>query len=48
MALSLPVCLDAEVQSWLLAHAGARGIEVNQLVNELLRASIASIEAGPK
>jgi hypothetical protein len=43
--LSLPVYLDAEVQAYLAARAKARGVEVEQLVNELLRKDIELIEA---
>ncbi len=43
--LSLPVYLEAEVQDYLVARARARGIEVGQLVNELLKKDIELIEA---
>jgi hypothetical protein len=43
--LSLPVYLEAEVQDYLAARAKARGIEVAQLVNELLKKDIELIEA---
>lgn len=43
--LDLPVYLDAEVQAYLSARAKARGVEVGQLVNELLRKDIELIEA---
>jgi hypothetical protein len=43
-ALNLPVCLDAEVQAYLSARAKARGVEIDQLVNELLRKDIELIE----
>jgi post-segregation antitoxin (ccd killing protein) len=43
--LSLPVYLDAEVQDYLAERARARGIEVAQLVNELLKKDIELIEA---
>jgi hypothetical protein len=43
--LSLPVCLEAEVQDYLAARAKARGIEFGQLVNELLKKDIELIEA---
>jgi hypothetical protein len=33
------------VQAWLAAHAQARGIEIEQLVNELLKKGIELIEA---
>jgi hypothetical protein len=41
----LPVYLDAEVQAYLSARAKARGVEVGQLVNALLREDIELIEA---
>jgi len=44
-ALSLPVYLDAEVQAYLAERAKARGVEVAQLVNDLLRKDIELIEA---
>lgn len=37
--------LEAEVQDYLAARAKARGIEVGQLVNELLKKDIELIEA---
>ena len=43
--ISLPVYLEAEVQNYLAARAKARGIEVDQLVNELLKKDIELIEA---
>jgi hypothetical protein len=43
--LSLPVYLEAEVRDYLAARAKARGIEVGQLVNELLKKDIELIEA---
>jgi hypothetical protein len=43
--ISLPVYLDAEVQDYLAARAKARGIEIAQLVNELLKKDIELIEA---
>lgn len=43
--LNLPIYLDAEVQTYLSARAKARGIDVNQLVNELLKKDIELIEA---
>ena len=45
MTLNLPVYLDAEVQAYLSARAQARGVDVSQLVNELLRKDIELIEA---
>jgi hypothetical protein len=44
--LTLPVYLDHEVQSYLAQRAAARGIELSELVNELLRKDIELIEAG--
>jgi hypothetical protein len=43
--LSLPVYLDADVQDYLSARAKARGIGVDQLVNDLLKKDIELIEA---
>lgn len=43
--LDLPVYLDPEVRGYLAKRAKAKGIEVNQLVNELLKRDIALIEA---
>ncbi len=42
--LDLPVYLDADVRDYLTARAKAKGIEVNDLVNELLKRDIAIIE----
>jgi hypothetical protein len=44
-AINLPVYLEAEVQAYLADRAKARGIEVAQLVNELLKKNIELIEA---
>jgi hypothetical protein len=44
-AVNLPVYLDAAVQAYLSARAKARGVEVGQLVNELLKKDIELIEA---
>ena len=43
--LDLPVYLEAEVHAYLAARAKGRGIEVGQLVNELLKKDIELIEA---
>jgi len=43
--LNLPVYLEAEIEDYLTVRAKARGIEVAQLVNELLRKDIELIEA---
>lgn len=41
---NLPVFLDADILAYLSARAEARGIDVVQLVNELLRKDIELIE----
>jgi hypothetical protein len=43
--INLPVYLEAEVQAYLADRAKARGIDVAQLVNELLKKDIELIEA---
>ena len=43
--LELPVYLEAGVRDYLTARAKAKGIEVNELVNELLKRDIDLIEA---
>lgn len=43
--LNLPVCLEAEVEAYLVARAKAKGVDVDQLVNELLKKDIELIEA---
>jgi hypothetical protein len=43
--MNRPVYLDAKVHAYLAPRAQARGIEVEQLVNELLRRTIELIEA---
>lgn len=42
---NLPVYLEAEVESYLVARAKAKGVDVSQLVNELLKKDIELIEA---
>ncbi len=44
-AINLPVYLEAEVQAYLSARATAKGIDMAQLVNELLKKDIELIEA---
>lgn len=44
--LTLPVYLDHEVQTYLAQRAAQRGVELSELVNELLRKDIELIEAG--
>ena len=41
----LPVYLNEDVQSWLTAKAQSKGIELSDLVNELLKKEIEIIEA---
>lgn len=43
--LELPIYLDPKVRDYLTARAKAKGVEVNQLVNELLQHDIELIEA---
>ena len=43
--LNLPIYLDEEVQSYLQERAKSKGVEVSQLVNEMLRQDIKLIEA---
>lgn len=42
--LNIPVYLDDEVQSYLQERARSKGMEINQLVNEMLRQDIKLIE----
>lgn len=42
--LELPIYLDPDVRDYLAARAKDKGIEVNQLVNELLKRDIELIE----
>lgn len=42
--LELPIYLDPQVRDYLGGRAKAKGIEVNQLVNELLKRDIELIE----
>ena len=43
--LNLPVYLDEEVQDYLQERARSKGVEVAELVNEMLRQDIKLIEA---
>lgn len=43
--LNLPVYLDDEVQAYLQERARAKGVDVAQLVNEMLKQEISLIEA---
>jgi hypothetical protein len=45
VVLELPIYPDPEVREYLAARAKAKGIDVNQLVNELLKRDIDLIEA---
>ena len=45
MRISLPVYLEADVQAYLAQRAQARGVDMAQLVNELLKKDIELIEA---
>ncbi len=42
--LNLPIYLDDEVQSYLQEKASSKGVEISQLVNEMLRQDIKLIE----
>jgi predicted HicB family RNase H-like nuclease len=42
--LELPIYLEPKVREYLTARAKAKGIEINQLVNELLKRDIDLIE----
>jgi hypothetical protein len=44
-ALDLPVYLEAGVRDYLAERAKAKGVEVNELVNDLLKRDIELIEA---
>lgn len=43
--LELPVYLEAGVRDYLTERAKAKGVEVNELVNDLLKRDIELIEA---
>jgi len=43
-SLNLPVYLDADILDYLAAKAKIKGVEVNDIVNDLLRKDIALIE----
>ena len=42
--LELPIYLDPQVRDYLAERAKAKGVEVNQLVNDLLKRDIELIE----
>ena len=44
MKLNLPIYLDEEIQARLASLASAKGVEVSDLVNRLLRKDIELIE----
>lgn len=41
--LNIPVYLDQDVETWLLEKAKVKGVDVQYLVNELLRKDISLI-----
>ena len=43
--LNMPIYLDEEVLGYLTERAQAKGVEVGELVNDILRKDIALIEA---
>jgi hypothetical protein len=45
-AFRLPVYLDAEVEGYLTKRAQAKGVELDELVNRLLKREIEIIESG--
>jgi hypothetical protein len=45
-AFKLPVYLDAKVEGYLAKRAQAKGVELDELVNQLLKREIESIEGG--
>jgi hypothetical protein len=44
--LNLPVYLDADVQAYLAALAGKKGVPLSDLANDLLKKDIAILETG--
>ncbi len=38
--LELPVYLDDQIQAWVTTRAAARGVEIDRIVNELIRQHI--------
>jgi hypothetical protein len=42
--LNLPVYLDSDVRDYLAGKARSKGVEINEIVNELLRKDIELIE----
>lgn len=43
-SIDLPVYLEPEVRGYLAERAKAKGVEINKLVNDLLKRDIALIE----
>ncbi|MDX1653863.1 MAG: hypothetical protein R3310_01495 [Candidatus Competibacteraceae bacterium] len=43
--LNLPIYLDEEVQAYVQERARSKGVDVNQLVNDMLKQDIKLIEA---
>ncbi|UJS23155.1 MULTISPECIES: BrnA antitoxin family protein [Thiothrix] len=43
--LNIPVYLDQDVETWFVERAKAKGIDVQQLVNDLLRKDISLIQS---
>ena len=42
--LNIPVYLDQDIETWFADKAKSKGVEVQQLVNELLRKDISLIQ----
>lgn len=42
--LNIPIYLDQDIENWFAEKAKAKGVEVQQLVNELLRKDISLIK----
>ncbi|MFZ1386097.1 MAG: hypothetical protein WBP46_01765 [Thiolinea sp.] len=43
--LNIPVYLDQDIEVWFAEHAKAKGVNVQQLVNELVRKDISLIQS---
>jgi hypothetical protein len=43
-SLNIPVYLDKDIEHWFAEKAKAKGVEMQQLVNELLRKDISLIQ----
>ena len=44
-AIEVPIYLDPEIAGYLNERAQAKGVEVEQLINDMLRRDIALVEA---